>query len=179
MDAFAYELHKIYPKELIRIARMINRDRESAEDLMQDAVKRAVEARESFVSGTNMRAWMYVIMRNLFVTQMRRKRLVLGSLDDPELSSWHPRMHGNQESSFELQETIEAFDQLAPTTRELLRLVGIEQHSYDEAAKMLGMPVGTAKSRVTRGRQRLRTMRGLVSGPQFQDVAGLLPPPGI
>lgn len=153
MDAFEQELTRMYP--LLRtMARSMCRGKNSADDLVQEAMFRALRARASFTPGSNMQAWVRTIMRNLSRSELRRLRFDGGSLDEPGME---PLLNGlshdgGQEVRIELGEAAEAFDRLTPVLRGSLYLVAVKDLSYEEGAAQLGVPLGTFKCQVSRAR---------------------------
>ncbi len=153
-EAFETELLTILPK-LRATAVMFTRDRSAADDLLQDSIVLALSAQSSFTPGTNLSAWMYRLMRNRFISLLRRRRFATVSLDDPAalaVGAW-----GDQEDHMAQIELERALEDLPIAQREALLLVGAAGHSYEDAAMALGCSVGTVKSRVSRARLTLRT----------------------
>lgn len=152
-EAFGRELARLVPR-LRSYARTITRGGEAAEDLVQETLLRAWASRTRFEPGTNLRAWMFTILRNLFLTQVRRARFV-GSFDevDAERRLAHP---GDQAASAEFNEALELIGRLPEEQREALTLVSLDGLTYDEAAAYAGTAIGTFKSRVFRARTALR-----------------------
>lgn len=126
------------------------------DDLFQEAVTRAFAARRRFVPGSNMRAWVMTIMRNYYLSQIRRKGVgTTVSLDDEENLALMPSILGNQEKHIELLEVEKALAALPQTMRTSLQLVAIQGFEYEEAAEIDSVALGTMKSRVARARLRL------------------------
>ena len=128
-----------------------NRDR--ADDLVQDTIVRALTAAHQFHPGTNLKAWMFAILRNLHYNEARKNRVHIQSLDDP--LTYEPTVLPSQMASLEFGDFRRAFWQLADHQREALILVGVSGLSYDEAAQACECPKGTIKSRVSRARREL------------------------
>jgi RNA polymerase sigma-70 factor (ECF subfamily) len=128
-----------------------NRDR--ADDLVQDTIVRALTAAHQFHVGTNLKAWMFAILRNLHYNEVRKNRVHIQSLDDP--LAYEPTVLPSQVASLEFGDFRRAFWQLADGQREALILVGASGLSYDEAAQVCECPKGTIKSRVSRARREL------------------------
>ena len=141
---------------LRRYARALLRDRDSADDLVQDCLERALARLDNWRTGENPRRWLFTIMDHLFVDQTRktkrRAEVVMLTLDDSEALS----SPAEQAESIASREIIEALQAISPERRVALVIVGIEGFSYAEAATMLGIPAGTLMSRVARGREELR-----------------------
>jgi len=133
-------------------ARSLTRRREQADDLVNDAVVRALSAAEQFQPGTNFKAWMFTILRNLFYNEGRKNRSTV-SLDEAE--SLMPSVLPSQHAALEFCDFRRAFWQLSDDHREVLILVGASGLSYEEAAEVCGCAIGTIKSRVSRARSEL------------------------
>lgn len=144
--------------DLRAYARFLARDRTEADDLVQDAVVRALGAVEQFEPGTNIRAWMFTILRNAFYEQARRRRRERAAMErrgaDPEASA--PGQLGRSDVA-DLERLLW---RLPPLLREALVLVGAQELSYEEAAAICGVPVGTMKARVSRARAQLAVAAG-------------------
>ena len=153
-NVFDTELVALLP-HLRAFARSLTRNGENADDLVQDTVVRALGSAHSFQRGTNLRAWMFTILRNQFYNELRRTRPLL-SLDLPGRTE--PSTAPRQEAPLELADFQHAFGQLSGDKRDVLILVGPEGLSYDETAKICGCAKGTIKSRVSRARLELRTL---------------------
>jgi RNA polymerase sigma-70 factor (ECF subfamily) len=139
-------------------AHLLARDRTMAEDLVQDTVLRALTYHHQFRPGTNFRSWLIIILRNRYFNEMRRRsRRVEVSR---EVASIETATSGGQEERIEVRDFMRAFEQLPPSQREALLLVGASGFSYEEAAGISGCAVGTMKSRVSRARLQLQTMLG-------------------
>lgn len=143
---------------LRRYARALLRDRDSADDLVQDCLERALSRMENWRTGENPRRWLFTIMHHLFVDQARkvkrRAEVVMLTLDDSEALS----SPAEQAESIASREIMDALQAISPERRVALVVVGIEGFSYAEAATMLGIPAGTLMSRVARGREELRAL---------------------
>jgi RNA polymerase sigma factor (sigma-70 family) len=141
---------------LRRYAYALVRDHDMADDLVQDTLERALTHRASRRDDGDLRAWLFAIQRNLYVSAYRRRQRwgAPVALDEADL----PPSAARQEGTLEVRDVLAALDQLPEEQRSLLLLVGVEDFSYEEAARILGMPVGTVMSRLSRARQRLRAM---------------------
>ena len=139
---------------LRRYARALLGDRAAADDLVQDTLERALGKWALWRPG-NLRAWLFSIMHNLFVNQARSPRVVDYPGDEalPELPT-----RGNQGDALELRDFARSLARLSEEQREVLLLVGLEDLSYEDAAKVLTVPIGTVMSRLSRGRERLRAL---------------------
>ncbi|MGG5808870.1 RNA polymerase sigma factor [Falsiroseomonas sp. CW058] len=151
-ELFAAEVARELPR-LRRFARVLMRPAEAADDLVQETVLRAIAARRQFTPGTNLRAWLFVILRNARNAELRRLRNapLLG-----EAGQFHPGISGGQEERQHMRDLASAFLRLPQPQREALWLVVVEGVDYGEAARVLGIPVGTVRSRLSRAREALR-----------------------
>lgn len=148
---FQDELVDVIP-HLQAFARMLCRDEDRAKDLTQDAVLRALKAQDRFQMGTNFKAWMFTILRNIFYDQLRQRRFEMEPIDDRALSQSTP---ATQEVKLHVRDFDRAFQTLSADQREVLILVGASGFSYEDAAEICGCAVGTIKSRVSRARAEL------------------------
>lgn len=128
-------------------------DPHMADDLVQETLVKAWNARESFEHGSNVKAWLFTILRNTFFSEHRKRRYQQGYRESLDATSqWR---HPEQDGHLDLQDFLEALAKLPPDQREALLLVGAEGFSYEEAGAISGVAVGTIKSRVSRARHRL------------------------
>lgn len=139
---------------LRRYARALTGEAVRADDLVQDTLERALGKWSLWGSG-NLRAWLFSIMHNLFVNQARSPRLVDYPGDDalPDLPT-----RATQNDALELRDFAHSLSRLPEEQREVVLLVALEDLSYGDTAKVLGVPVGTVMSRLSRGRERLRAL---------------------
>ena len=137
----------------------------SADDLVQETVMRAMTHIGSFTPGTNMSAWLLTILRNLFRSQYRRRRREVEDPDGSYLASL--KMPAEQFGRLEFKELIEALAKLPYVQREALLLVAASGFTYDEAAAICEVAVGTIKSRVSRARQLLAELLDIDSPATF------------
>src|SRR5580698_1615290 len=140
-----------------------NADR--ADDLVQETVMRAMANIGSFTPGTNMAAWLFTILRNLFRSQYRKRRREVEDPDGSYVASL--KMPPEQFGRLEFKELIEALAKLPHVQREALLLVAASGFSYDEAAAICEVAVGTIKSRVSRARQLLAELLVIDSPAEF------------
>ncbi len=146
---------------LRRYARALAGDRAAADDLVQDTLERAWSKLHLYRRGTDLRAWLFTVMHNVYVNQLRALRPA-APLDDemPELAQ-----PARETDTLVLRDLDAAIRRLAPDQREVLLLVALEEMSYGEAADALDIPIGTVMSRLSRAREKLRAMLpGLSSG---------------
>ncbi len=142
---------------LRRYARALTSDRFAADDLVQDTVERALSRFSLFRQGSKLDAWLMTLMHNIFVNQLRAQaaRPPSDPLDEQFVE---PAVPGTQGDALALRDLASALAQLPPEQREVLLLVTLEEFSYEDAARALGIPVGTVMSRLSRGRERLRAL---------------------
>ena len=151
-DAFRAELVAMIPK-LRGYAMALTRSSAEADDLVQDALLRAWRFRDGFQADGNMGAWMSKILRNTFYTSVRARAATVQDVDGKHAAQ--VACEPDQEWRLKHAELLRAISQLTDLTREALLLVVAQGMSYEEAAEISGCPVGTMKSRVNRGRERL------------------------
>jgi RNA polymerase sigma-70 factor, ECF subfamily len=134
-----------------------NRDR--ADDCVQNAVLKALSNKERFEPGTNLRAWLFTILRNGLYSEHRSRRR---EVEDPD-GSYVAQLATapDQGAKLDLQDVQAALAQLRPDQREAILLIAAEGLTYEEAAGILGVAAGTVKSRVSRARQRLAKLMGV------------------
>ena len=152
---FKDELAQVIP-HLRAFGRSLSGSRDIADDLVQETLLKAWAARKRFQAGTNMRAWTFIILRNLFLSQMRRARFK-GEWDDVTASKILAAP-ASQDRHVELGDMQRALLHLPQPQREALILVGAGGFAYEEAAEICGCAVGTIKSRVARGRVALEAL---------------------
>ncbi|MBI2313066.1 MAG: sigma-70 family RNA polymerase sigma factor [Betaproteobacteria bacterium] len=128
-----------------------------ADDLVQDTLERAWSRFRLWRPGSDLRAWLFTIMHNLDVNQ-RRQRARERSHQPIEEGTLEVPIRATQDDALELRDLAQALERLPAEQREVLLLVGLEQLSYQEVAKVLGVPPGTVMSRLSRGRERLRAL---------------------
>ena len=139
-----------------RYARALLRDADAADDLVQDALERALSRLDNWRSGENPRRWLFTIMHHLFVDQFRRSRRRGEHAELPHDNSEAQSQPAVQFGNAANAETLNALQKIGDDRRAALLLVAVEGFSYAEAAEMLGIPAGTVMSRVSRGREELR-----------------------
>jgi len=154
-DEFKDQLGQVIP-HLRAFGRSLSGSRDLADDLVQETLLKAWAARKRFQAGTNMRAWTFIILRNLFLSQMRRARFK-GEWDDITASKILAAP-ASQDKHVELGDMQRALLHLPQPQREALILVGAGGFAYEEAAEICGCAVGTIKSRVGRARAALSAM---------------------
>ena len=148
---------------LRRYARVLTGEATRADDLVQDTLARAWEKRLLWQAGTDLRAWLFTIMHNVFVNQraLARRDARTVSLDDDEGgNAWQLPVPATQFTRVELIETMQSVGRLPVEQREVLMLAAVEELHYDEIAAVMAIPVGTVMSRLSRARDKLRRMAG-------------------
>ena len=142
---------------LYAFARRLTKQESDAEDLVQNTILKALAARHRFEPGTNLRAWLFTIMRNTFNSGWRRScREVVTASEVMELSTIAP---ATQETNLWAREAASRLlNDLSPAHREILILIPVQGLCYEEAARVLGCSVGTVKSRLNRARAALAAL---------------------
>jgi RNA polymerase sigma-70 factor (ECF subfamily) len=161
------EFHQLIEQQipkLRRYARALTRNRDRADDLVQDTLGRALGKEEFWQPGTNLRAWLFTIMHNQNVNNVRRDIRDSAELDIEQIS---PTLTATTDPTamrkmFELER---ALAQLLLEQRQVILLVGLEGMSYEDTAGILGIPVGTVRSRLSRGRDALRKLLDMDERP--------------
>jgi RNA polymerase sigma-70 factor, ECF subfamily len=136
-----------------------------ADDLVQETLMRAIANIDSFQPGTNMSAWLFTILRNLFRSEYRKRRREVEDADGSYADTL--KSQPEQGSRLEFNEFRAALDKLPPDQREALILVGASGFSYEEAAAICECAVGTIKSRVNRARTRLADLLSIEGAEDF------------
>lgn len=149
---FKSELISVLP-HLRAFARSLTGQRDAADDLVQDALTKAWASRDRFEPGTSMKAWTFMILRNSYISQMRRRRFT--SDWDEERAARVLVISASQDGNLELGDLHRALQVLPEQQREALILVGAGGLSYEEVAQICGVAIGTVKSRVARARAAL------------------------
>ncbi|MBI2318966.1 MAG: sigma-70 family RNA polymerase sigma factor [Betaproteobacteria bacterium] len=147
---------------LRRYARALVRDRDAADDLVQDTLERASRKLHLWRPGSDMRAWLFSILHNVFANHWRKRRFEV-ALDPeqlPEVAVEPP--HAERQ---ELAAVEKALAGIAAEQREVLILVAVEQMTYEEVASALAIPIGTVMSRLSRARNRLRRLMNGAGAP--------------
>src|ERR1017187_7498991 len=140
-------------------ARSLTGNRDRADDLVQDAVLRALTAASQFTPGTNFKAWIFTILRNLYFNEFRRNRTIMRPLEAADLEVYATAPA--QQAGLEFDDFRRAFKTLPAEQREALVLVGADGFRYEEAAAICGCPIGTIKSRVARARSEIKRLLGV------------------
>jgi RNA polymerase sigma-70 factor (ECF subfamily) len=146
---------------LRRYARALTRDVVAADDLVQDCLTRALDKLHLWQEGTDLRAWLFTILHNQYVNHVRRavrEGAVVGLSETEPLLTRAP----HQGKRLELRDLERAIARLPEEQRSVILLVGLEGMRYEEVAEVLDVPVGTVRSRLSRGREALRRLMGMV-----------------
>ncbi len=138
---------------------------DKADDLVQDTIMKAWAKQSGFELGTNMKAWLFTILRNEFYSQMRKRGREVQDTDG--VFSDNLAVHPSQYGSLDLQDFRKALEKLPDDQREAIVLVGASGFAYEEAAEICGCAVGTIKSRVNRARVRLQELLSVKGESDF------------
>src|SRR3954453_20759341 len=171
MTDFARLLEAEIPR-LRRYARALTRDVVRADDLVQSCLARAVAKQHLWQPGTDLRAWLFTLLHNQHVNDVRRsvREGINVSIEDaaPVLT-----IQPNAIDVLQLRDLEKALGQLAQEQRQVILLIGMEGMTYEDAASLLGVPIGTVRSRLSRGRDQLRNLMGMgdeISGEPVRDA---------
>lgn len=140
---------------LRRYARSLARDADRADDLVQDCLARAISRERLWEPDTNLKAWLFTILRNIFLNEIRRSARSPVH-DETQMPQASLAVAGSQESRMQMRDLQRAFDGLGEAHKEILMLVVVEGFSYEDAADVLSISVGTVRSRLSRARTELR-----------------------
>jgi RNA polymerase sigma-70 factor (ECF subfamily) len=145
---------------LRRYAKALIHNQELADDLVQDTLERALNRTNLFEAGSDLRAWLFTIMHNVFANQVRKAsaRAMHVSVDDESVAETEFAVPAGETRSLEMRDLDYALQRLPVEQREVVLLVGLEEMSYADVALALGIPIGTVMSRLARGRERLRAL---------------------
>jgi len=156
MNEFGRLLESEIPR-LRRYARALTRNTAKADDLVQSSLVRALEKQHLWQPGSNLRAWLFTILHNQHVNDVRHslREGSLGSVEDVE-PVW--RVEPVVDASLQLRDLRRGINTLSHEQREVLLLVGLEGMRYEQVADILGIPVGTVRSRLSRARTALRLL---------------------
>ncbi len=155
VNTFGIEL-EVHIASLRRYARALVRQPSDADDLVQETLARALSRADKFVAGTNLRAWLFTIMHNLYVNQVRSRASRPREVPIDDVVEARLGEPAGQEAWVELGEMMRVLDALPEEQRQVLLLVALEGMKYEEAAKVLEVPVGTVMSRLSRAREAVR-----------------------
>ncbi|MDB5926065.1 MAG: polymerase subunit sigma-24 [Betaproteobacteria bacterium] len=155
MNDFSARVQELIPR-LRRYARALTGERAAADDLVQDTLERAWSKLHLWRHGSDLRAWLFTIMHNVHVNQVRSRASALTVPLDDDIADAPVR--ATQSDMLEVRDIDAALRRLPLEQREVVLLVALERMSYSESAKTLGIPIGTVMSRLARARERLRVM---------------------
>lgn len=153
---------------LRRYARYLVRDVDHADDLVQEALVRALNNLDKWQRGTNLRSWLFVILRNVYINEIRRARTTPQASELSENES-ALGVAGAQEWRQAVVEMEQAFLQLSEEHKDVLLLVAVEGLEYEEAARVLDIPIGTVRSRLSRARLALRNLMQPAAGEKGEE----------
>ena len=146
---------------------------DQADDLVQETLMKAWNHQDSFENGTNLKAWLYTILRNEFYSQIRRRRREIEDANGEYAGK--VAVTGGQESNLHMADLRMALATLPEDQREAIILVGASGFSYQEAAEISGTAIGTVKSRVSRAREKLSTILGTDTAGEAMGLTDLGP----
>ena len=155
---------------LRRFARALTGDPALADDLVQDCVERALVKSHLYDATRPLRAWLYAVLRNIHISGLRRERRAgivktVEDLTDPEVA-----IKASQEGETLFLQVTAALDRLPDQQREVVVLVALEDMTYRDVAEIIGVPVGTVMSRLSRARSALRELIGEEARPSLRRV---------
>lgn len=155
----------IFRKDLIvelpylrRFARGLCGDASLADDLVQDCVERALMKSHLYDPARPLRAWLYAVLRNVYVSNWRRNAKHTNTKELDDLEGFEGSVQPAQENNFSVSLITDALDTLSTQQREVLILVSLEDMSYAQAAEIIGVPIGTVMSRLSRARTHLQNI---------------------
>lgn len=159
------DFHRLVEEQIPRLrryARALTRQVDRADDLLQDTLLRAISKADLWQPGTNIRAWLFRVMHNQYINDVRRNIregtvITIDNVSSPLAAITDPS------ASRQLRELDRAMAMLAHEQREAVLLIGLEGLAYQQAAEILGIPIGTVRSRLSRARSRLRDLLGMAS----------------
>jgi RNA polymerase sigma-70 factor (ECF subfamily) len=154
---------------LRRYARALTHDAVAADDLVQDCLARGLAKQHLWKEGTDLRAWLFTILHNQYVNQIRRSvrggTAVAINETEPSLTR-----AADQDRTLELRDLDRGLARLPEEQRTVILLVGLEGMRYEAVAEIVGVPVGTVRSRLSRGREALRRLMGIVPDRQAEAI---------
>jgi RNA polymerase sigma-70 factor (ECF subfamily) len=168
MNDFASSIEALIPR-LRRYARALTRNEVAADDLVQDCLVRALAKQHLWQEGTDLRAWLFTILHNQYVNHVRRcmREGTAVSVSDTEPSLTHA---ADQGTHLELRDLDRALAQLPDEQRTIILMVGLEGMHYEAVADIIGVPVGTVRSRLSRGREALRRLMGIIPDHKAEAI---------
>ena len=166
MNDFGRMVEEHIPR-LRRYARALTRDVSRADDLVQDCLARAVAKQKLFQPGTDLRAWLFTLLHNQYVNEVRRSSNQGAQIGLDEAPACP--IESNTMPSLELRDLRRAMAKVPAEQRQVILLVGLEGMAYEEVARILNVPVGTVRSRLSRGRDLLRFLMGIKEKPPLTE----------
>jgi RNA polymerase sigma-70 factor (ECF subfamily) len=167
LNEFTVRVSELIPR-LRRYARALTGERTAADDLVQDTLERAWTKLHLWRTGSDLRAWLFTIMHNVHVNQVRSRAATATLPLDEDMPDTPAR--ATQADMLEVRDIDSALRRLPVEQREVLLLIALEHMSYQETADTMGIPIGTVMSRLARARDRLRIMLGADSGASSLKV---------
>ncbi len=161
MDDFSRLLEHQIPR-LRRYARALTRDASRADDLVQNCLVRAIAKQHRWQPGTDLRAWLFTILHNEHVNDVRHCMRQGTAIPIEDVAPALP-VHSNAVAALQLRELDRAIASLSEEQRQVILLVGLEGMRYEDVARILKIPVGTVRSRLSRGRETLRELMDMNS----------------
>jgi len=143
---------------LRRYALFLARDPDRADDLVQDCLERALRKRHLWLGQGHIRSWLYRVLHNVHVNGCKHRQGGYVSATSHDEAAARMSEPARQDRRIECRDLAAALGKLPPEQREAIVLIALEGHAYEEAAGMLGVPVGTVRSRLARGRDALRSL---------------------
>ena len=161
------EFHRLIEQQIPRLrryARVLTRNPDRADDLVQDTLSRALDKQHLWQTGTNLGAWLFTIMHNQNVNNVRRNFRESAAVDIEQVSTTLPATT-DPSASRKMVELDRALARLPLGQQQVILLVGLEGMSYEDTAEILSIPVGTVRSRLSRGRDTLRQLLDMEERP--------------
>lgn len=155
---------------LRRYALSLLRDRDRADDLVHDCLVQAIGKLDTRRDQADMRAWLFTILHNVFVSQRRRHNIRPDTVALDDTNSQAASQRASQEDRLQWRDMLRGLERLPEEQRIVVLLVSVEDLSYSETAAVLGIPVGTVMSRLARGRKKLRQLTGSDAQPALRRV---------
>jgi RNA polymerase sigma-70 factor (ECF subfamily) len=172
MGLFAPKNHRDFEREvspelpvLYRVAKRLGCGKEEAEDLVQTCLIKAYKAWDRF-DGSHLRSWLIKILRNERLMVIRSQKETISIDEHEEIELTQESFWGKLEGQLEAERILKAMEQLSPSARLTIHLCDVEELTYEEAAELMDVPVGTVRSRLSRARHTLREI--LVAEPQME-----------
>jgi len=153
---------------LRRYALALTRDPGEAEDLVQECLSRAIAPANTWQEGTSLRSWLFRILHNAHIDGLRRQKVRKNAAPAPP----EPHQRPGQMLRMEVRDVLAALDHVPERQRQAILLVAVEELRYEEAAAILGIPIGTFMSRLARGRETLRRILERDETPALRVVGG-------